>query len=90
MKKAIEVEIMGERVTLRYAIVCRPRDDGLPCDGSGVVHARAGAAARTDAPEPGVVPASARRCWPFRAVKSGRGGGIRTPKSGFGDRQFNR
>lgn len=32
----------GERVTLRYAIVCRPREDGLPCDGSGVVHARAG------------------------------------------------
>src|SRR5579871_808393 len=23
-------------------------------------------------------------------TKSGRGGGIRTPKSGFGDRQFNR
>ena len=32
----------GEPVTLRYAIVCRPRDDGLPCDGSGVVQARAG------------------------------------------------
>ena len=32
----------GERVTLRYAIVCSPRDDGLPCEGSGEVHARAG------------------------------------------------
>ena len=32
----------GEPVTLRYAIVCGPREDGLPCDGSGVVHARAG------------------------------------------------
>src|ERR1019366_2091425 len=31
---------------------------------------------------PGPVPASSK--------KSGRGGGIRTPKSGFGDRQFNR
>src|SRR5437879_5689179 len=27
--------------------------------------------------------------WP-PAIHSGRGGGIRTPKSGFGDRQFNR
>lgn len=32
----------GERVTLRYAIVCSPRDDGLPCEGAGEVHARAG------------------------------------------------
>jgi hypothetical protein len=32
----------GEPITLRYAIVCRPREDGLPCDGSGVVHARPG------------------------------------------------
>lgn len=32
----------GEPVTLRYAIVCHPREDGLPCDGSGVVHVRAG------------------------------------------------
>jgi hypothetical protein len=32
----------GEPVTLRYAIVCPPRDDGAPCDGSGDVFARAG------------------------------------------------
>ena len=27
---------------------------------------------------------------PILSLNSGRGGGIRTPKSGFGDRQFNR
>jgi hypothetical protein len=32
----------GEPVTLRYAIVCPPRDDGAPCDGAGEVYARAG------------------------------------------------
>ncbi len=32
----------GEAITLRYAIVCPPRDDGQPCDGSGSVYARAG------------------------------------------------
>jgi hypothetical protein len=32
----------GEPVTLRYAIVCRPRHDGAPCDGSGDVYARVG------------------------------------------------
>src|SRR5712692_1125570 len=32
----------GEPVRLRYAIVCAPRDDGEPCDGSGSVYARAG------------------------------------------------
>src|SRR5512133_1187729 len=32
----------GESVTLRYAIVCAPRDDGEPCDGSGSVFVRAG------------------------------------------------
>jgi hypothetical protein len=32
----------GESVTLRYAIVCPPRNDGAPCDGSGDVFARAG------------------------------------------------
>ena len=32
----------GEPVTLRYAIVCAPRDDGEPCDGSGSIYARAG------------------------------------------------
>jgi hypothetical protein len=32
----------GEPVTLRYAIVCTPRDDGRPCDGSGDVFIRAG------------------------------------------------
>lgn len=32
----------GEPVSLRYAIVCAPRDDGEPCDGSGSVFVRAG------------------------------------------------
>ncbi len=32
----------GEPVTLRYAIICAPRDDGEPCDGSGSVYVRAG------------------------------------------------
>jgi hypothetical protein len=32
----------GDPVTLRYAIVCAPRDDGEPCDGSGSVFVRAG------------------------------------------------
>src|SRR5262245_55447827 len=32
----------GEPVTLRYAIVCTPRDDGLPCEGSGDVFVRPG------------------------------------------------
>lgn len=32
----------GEGITLRYAIVCPPRDDGWPCDGSGEVYARSG------------------------------------------------
>jgi len=32
----------GEPVTLRYAIVCAPRDDGQPCEGSGSVYVRAG------------------------------------------------
>jgi hypothetical protein len=32
----------GEPIRLRYAIVCTPRDDGLPCDGSGTVYMRAG------------------------------------------------
>jgi hypothetical protein len=32
----------GEPVTLRYAIVCAPRVDGEPCDGSGSVYVRAG------------------------------------------------
>ena len=32
----------GEPVTLRYAIVCPPRDDGEPCNGSGSVFVRAG------------------------------------------------
>jgi hypothetical protein len=32
----------GEAVTLRYAIVCPPRDDGRACVGSGAVYARAG------------------------------------------------
>jgi hypothetical protein len=32
----------GEPVTLRYAIICAPRADGEPCDGSGSVFVRAG------------------------------------------------
>jgi hypothetical protein len=32
----------GEPVTLRYAIVCTPRPDGRPCDGSGEVYLRLG------------------------------------------------
>ncbi len=32
----------GDVVTLRYAIVCTPRHDGRPCDGSGDVFIRAG------------------------------------------------
>jgi hypothetical protein len=32
----------GEPVRLRYAIVCTPREDGEPCDGSGEVYVRAG------------------------------------------------
>jgi hypothetical protein len=31
-----------EPVTLRYAIVCSPRADGRPCDGSGEVYLRSG------------------------------------------------
>jgi len=32
----------GAAVRLRYGLVCTPREDGLPCDGSGVVYLRAG------------------------------------------------
>ena len=32
----------GEPIRLRYAIVCAPRDDGEPCQGSGTVYIRAG------------------------------------------------
>src|SRR4051812_11379613 len=32
----------GEPITLRYAIVCAPRDDGEPCEGSGSVFVRSG------------------------------------------------
>jgi hypothetical protein len=32
----------GEPIRLRYAIVCRPRNDGEPCDGSGAVYVRPG------------------------------------------------
>ena len=32
----------GEPATLRYAIVCAPREDGTPCAGSGEVYVRAG------------------------------------------------
>jgi hypothetical protein len=34
----------GEPATLRYAIVCAPREDGRPCAGSGEVYMRAGQA----------------------------------------------
>jgi hypothetical protein len=39
----------GEPVRLRYAIVCAPRDDGLPCDGSGTVYIRRGESGRLQA-----------------------------------------
>jgi hypothetical protein len=38
--------IRGERIRLLYAIVCPPRDDGLPCEGSGTVYLRRGTAGR--------------------------------------------
>ena len=34
----------GEPIRLRYGLVCTPRADGLPCDGSGTVYLRAGQA----------------------------------------------
>lgn len=34
--------VRGESIRLRYGLVCTPRDDGLPCDGSGTVYLRAG------------------------------------------------
>jgi hypothetical protein len=34
--------LRGERTRLRYGLVCAPREDGLPCDGSGTVFLRAG------------------------------------------------
>ena len=36
------LRVPGEPVRLRYAIVCAPRNDGLPCDGSGTVYIRPG------------------------------------------------
>jgi hypothetical protein len=36
------LRLAGEPVRLRYAIVCGPRGDGLPCDGFGTVYARPG------------------------------------------------
>jgi hypothetical protein len=32
----------GEPVTLRYALICAPSDDGEPCDGAGSVYVREG------------------------------------------------
>src|SRR5436190_19626045 len=32
----------GEPIRLRFGLVCTPRGDGLPCDGSGTVYLRAG------------------------------------------------
>jgi hypothetical protein len=34
--------VRGEPVRLRFGLVCVPRDDGLPCAGSGTVYLRAG------------------------------------------------
>jgi hypothetical protein len=34
--------VRGEPIRLRYGLVCAPRDDGVPCDGSGTVYLRAG------------------------------------------------
>jgi hypothetical protein len=34
--------VQGEPIRLRYGLVCAPRDDGLPCDGSGTAYLRAG------------------------------------------------
>lgn len=34
--------VPGEPIRLRYGLVCTPRADGLPCDGSGIVYLRAG------------------------------------------------
>ena len=36
--------LRGEPVRLRYGLVCTPRADGLPCDGSGTVYLRPGRA----------------------------------------------
>jgi hypothetical protein len=36
--------VPGEPVRLRFGLVCTPRADGLPCDGSGTVYLRAGQA----------------------------------------------
>ena len=36
------LRLPGEPVRLRYSIVCTPRDDGLPCAGSGIVYIRGG------------------------------------------------
>jgi hypothetical protein len=38
--------LRGEPVRLRYGLVCTPRDDGRPCDGSGTVYLRAGQTGR--------------------------------------------
>jgi hypothetical protein len=34
--------IPGQPVRLRFGLICTPRADGLPCDGSGTVYLRAG------------------------------------------------
>jgi hypothetical protein len=34
--------VRGDAIRLRYGLVCTPRDDGLPCDGSGIVYLREG------------------------------------------------
>jgi hypothetical protein len=34
--------LRGEPIRLRYGLVCTPRADGLPCDGSGTVYLRVG------------------------------------------------
>src|SRR5262249_39388189 len=36
--------VRGEPITLRYGLICTPRADDLPCDGSGTVYLRDGRA----------------------------------------------
>ena len=36
--------VRGEPIRLRYGLVCAPREDGLPCAGSGTVYVRSGRA----------------------------------------------
>jgi hypothetical protein len=40
------LRLPGDAARLRYAIVCTPRGDGSPCEGSGTVYVRGGASGR--------------------------------------------